>query len=148
MNILVSSCLLGENVRYDGSNNKIDSKLFESVLKNHTIFSLCPEVEGGLFTPRKPSEIINKKVLTNDNEDVTQAFKLGAQKALSLCLEHNIHIALLKAKSPSCGNLKIYDGSFSKRLISGMGITSKLLSENGIKVFNEEELQELYTYLI
>lgn len=147
MNILISACLLGENVRYDASNNKIDSTLFESVLSSHTLFSFCPEVEGGLLTPRNPAEILNNKVFTNQNDDVTSAFELGAQKALDLCQKENIQVALLKAKSPSCGNEYIYDGTFSKQLISGMGITAKLLSQNGIKVFNEEQLELFINYL-
>lgn len=147
MNILISSCLLGENVRYDASNNKIDSELFDSILKNNAIYSLCPEIEGGLLTPRNPAEIIHKKVVTNENIDVTHEFELGAKKALEFCLEKNINVALLKSKSPSCGNEYIYDGTFSKQLIEGMGKTAELLIKNGIKVFNEEEVSKLLYHL-
>lgn len=147
MKILISSCLLGENVRYDGTHNKIDSKLFESILNKHTIYSLCPEVEGGLNTPRNPAEIINDNVITTHNINVTNEFNLGALKALEVCKKENIRVALLKAKSPSCGNHLIYDGSFSNRLIDGMGITTQLLKKNGIEVFNENELEKLLEYL-
>lgn len=145
MNILISSCLLGENVRYDGNNNKIDS--IESILNSHTLFSFCPEVEGGLSTPRPPAEIQNQEVITIDNNNVTKAFIAGANKTLALCKENKIKIALLKAKSPSCGNIQIYDGSFTSKLINGQGITAKLLIENGIKVFNEQELKEFVEYI-
>lgn len=147
MNILISSCLLGQNVRYDGSNNKIDSKCFESILSDHTVFEFCPEMEGGLLIPRIPAEIVHNKVLTKHNQDVTHAFNLGAKKALELCIKENITVVLLKSKSPSCGNSFIYDGTFSKQLIKGMGITAKLLHCNGIKVFNEDELELCLTYL-
>lgn len=143
MKILVSSCLLGENVRYDGTNNKISSKLFELILNNNEIFSFCPEVEGGLQTPRVPAEVVNTRVLTKEGIDVTNFFIKGAKQALALCKKEGITVALLKAKSPSCGNSKIYDGSFSSLLIKGSGITTKLLNQNGIKVFNEEELESL-----
>ena len=145
MNILVSSCLLGEYVRYDGNHNKIDS--LESILSAYNLIPFCPEVEGGLPIPREPAEIINNTVLTKQNQDVTQAFEKGAQKALALCIQKEVKVALLKAKSPSCGNTMIYDGSFSGRLIEAQGITAKLLSENGIKVFNETQLKQLEAYL-
>ena len=147
MKILISSCLLGEKVRYDGSHNKIDATAFESIVSHHQLISFCPEVEGGLSTPRNPAEILKDKVLTKENQDVTQAFIKGANKALTLCKEQNITVALLKANSPSCSNQYIYDGSFSKKLIQGMGLTAKILSKNGIKVFNETELEELVLYL-
>ena len=148
MKLLISACLLGEDVRYDGSNNKIDSELFESILKQHTIYSFCPEVEGGLNTPRPPAEIQkNNSVMTKEGEDVTQAFITGANKALKLCKEHKITLALLKAKSPSCGNIKIYDGCFNSTLKDGMGFTAKVLTDNDIKVFNETQLEELNEFL-
>ena len=145
MNILVSSCLMGENVRYDGNNNKIDA--LQSILHPHTLFSFCPEVEGGLTTPRPPAEIKNQHVMTIDNENVTKAFINGAHKTLELCQTNQIKVALLKAKSPSCGNIQIYDGSFSSKLIKGQGITAKLLIQNGIKVFNEQELTAFFEYI-
>jgi uncharacterized protein YbbK (DUF523 family) len=141
--ILVSSCLLGRNVRYDGKNNFIDHKIF----KEHQIFPICPEVDGGLATPRAPSEIIKDRVINIEGEDVTRFFQNGADYALSLAKKHNIKIAILKSKSPSCSKEIVYDGSFSKKLIPGEGITAKLLKQNGIKVFDETELDFAYSFI-
>lgn len=148
MKILVSSCLLGEKTRYDAKDNKIVSPFFEDILKTNDIYSFCPEQEGGLSTPRAPAEITNGKVFTNEGLNVTQAFQIGATKTLELCKRENIKIVLLKAKSPSCGNIQIYDGTFKKILIDGFGISAKLLKENNILVFNEDELEELTKYLV
>ena len=147
MKILVSSCLLGENVRYDGTNNLIDDPNFKELIKDHQIIPFCPEVQGGLPTPRDPAEIQNGKVLTKKGENVSKAFYLGALKALEVCETEEITIALLKAKSPSCGNDNIYDGSFQSKLIEGSGIAAALLIENGIKVFNEKQLVSFYKAL-
>lgn len=147
MNILISSCLLGEYVRYDGSENKCEDEIFENILKHNKIFSFCPEVEGGLSTPREAAEIHKKRVLTKKNEDFTKEFILGAKKALDLCKKENIKIAILKSKSPSCGNKLIYNGEFSNTLIKGRGICTSLLEKNGIKVFNENEINQLNTFI-
>lgn len=160
MKILISSCLLGEDVRYDGGNSSVaynpsfsfsEKELFMDILCENEIYSLCPEVKGGLSTPREAAEITSTekpfKVETINNNDVTINFLLGAKKALELCLEENIKIALLKSKSPSCGNIQIYDGTFSNTLVQGQGLTAKLLSENGIKVFNETQLKELEQFI-
>jgi len=141
--ILVSSCLLGKNVRYDGKNNLIDHKIFQE----NQIFPICPEVDGGLPTPRPPSEIVKDKIINIHGEDVSKFFQNGANLALSLAKKQGIKIAILKSKSPSCGKDKIYDGSFSKKLISGDGLTAKTLIENGIKVFDETELDEAREYI-
>ncbi len=143
MKILVSSCLLGKNVRYDGKNNLIDHKIFQE----NQIFPICPEVDGGLPTPRPPSEIVKDKIINIHGEDVSKFFQNGANLALSLAKKQGIKIAILKSKSPSCGKDKIYDGSFSKKLISGDGLTAKTLIENGIKVFDETELDEAREYI-
>ncbi len=148
--LLVSSCLLGENVRYDGKIKKCHHPLFYKIVENFDIFSFCPEVEGGLPTPRVPCEIVRDNpllILNKDGEDLTDFFKRGAYKALKLCKKNKIEVALLKSKSPSCSNSLIYDGTFSKILKEGKGITAKLLEENGIKVFNENELEALWEYL-
>jgi len=141
--ILVSSCLLGKNVRYDGKNNLIDHKIFQE----NQIFPICPEVDGGLPTPRPPSEIVKDKIINIHGEDVSKFFQNGANLALSLAKKQGIKIAILKSKSPSCGKDKIYDGSFSKKLISGDGLTAKILKENGIKVFDETELDKAREYI-
>ena len=160
MKILVSSCLLGEDVKYDGGNNSIAlnpkvsfslKELFMDILCENEIYSFCPEVSGGLKTPRTPAEIVKRDkpfiVQTQNGEDVTINFLLGAKKALDLCIEEDIKVALLKANSPSCGNIKTYDGTFSNTLIDSAGLSAKLLKENGITVFNEEELKELSKFI-
>jgi uncharacterized protein YbbK (DUF523 family) len=138
--LLVSSCLLGENVKYDGSNNCLDKKILEKLGNEFELFSFCPEVAGGLLTPRIPCEIICKnpiKVVNKIQEDKTINFIEGANKTLQLCKKENIKIALLKSNSPSCSNSFIYDGTFNSIKIKGVGITTKLLKENDIEVFNE-----------
>lgn len=160
MKILVSSCLLGEDVRYDGNNSSIAfnpkvsfslKELFMDILCENEIYSICPEVAGGLGIPRNPAEIVkNEKpfiVKNEDDTDVTMNFLIGAKKALDICTEENIKVALLKANSPSCGNLKIYDGTFTSNLIDGQGLTARLLKENGIEVFNETQLKELEKFI-
>jgi uncharacterized protein YbbK (DUF523 family) len=160
MKILVSSCLLGEDVKYDGGNNSVAlnpkvsfslKELFMDILCENEIYSFCPEVSGGLKTPRTPAEIVKRDkpfiVQTQNGEDVTINFLLGAKKALDLCMEEGIKVALLKANSPSCGNIKTYDGTFSNTLIESDGLSAKLLKENGVMVFNEEELKELSKFI-
>lgn len=142
--ILISACLLGEHVKYDGGHNSIvDNPFINKLLKLNMLISICPEVEGGLKTPRVPVEIINNRAINQIGEDKTSYFKNGAQKALELCKKHNIKYAILKFRSPSCGNGQIYDGTFSHTLISGDGISSKLLQENNITVFSEKELEKI-----
>ena len=137
--ILVSACLLGINCKYDGNNNK-NEKLIE-YLKDKEIIPICPEQLGGLKTPRVPSEIVGDKVLTKDRQDVTKEYQKGAEESLYIAKLLGVKKAILKSKSPSCGNKKIYDGTFSKKAITGSGITAKLLKENGIEVFNEKDYQ-------
>ena len=134
--ILVSACLLGENCRYDGM-NKLNKELFQQ--KKANLIPFCPEVAGGLSIPRKPGEIINNKVLSQDGGDLTEYYHAGAVKAWELVKENKIKVAILKEDSPSCGVKKIYDGTFSGKKISGQGITTRLLSENGILVLDEIE---------
>jgi uncharacterized protein YbbK (DUF523 family) len=160
MKILISSCLLGEDVRYDGANSSIafnpkfpfsSKELFMDILCENEIYSFCPEVAGGLGTPRNPAEIVknDKPFIVKDENgtDVTINFLLGAKKALDICKEENIKVALLKSNSPSCGNIKIYDGTFSNNLVDGQGLTARLLKDNDIEVFNEEQLKELSKFI-
>ena len=160
MKILVSSCLLGEDTRYDGANSSVamnpkfkfsQKELFMDIMCENEIFSVCPEVAGGLGIPRNKAEIVSQnkpfKVLDFEQNDVTINFLLGAKKALDICLENNIKVALFKSKSPSCGNTAIYDGTFSENLVEGKGLSARLLEENGIKVFNEHELEELKKFI-
>ncbi|MGA1931461.1 DUF523 domain-containing protein [Arcobacter sp. YIC-464] len=160
MKLLISSCLLGEDVRYDGGNSSIamgssftfsQKELFMDILCDNEIYSFCPEVSGGLTTPRPAAELVSAdkpfKVLTKEQDDVTINFLLGAKNALDLCVNEGIKVALLKSKSPSCGNEKIYDGSFSDNLVSGKGLTARLLEENGVTIFNETQLKELNKFI-
>ena len=160
MKILISSCLLGENVRYDGDNSSIalgssftfsQKELFMDLLCENEIYSFCPEVSGGLSIPRVPAEIVSNQkpfiVKNAEGVDVTVNFLIGAKNSLDLCIENNIKVALLKSNSPSCGNNQIYDGSFKGVFIKGQGLTAKLLSENGIKIFNENQLKELKKFI-
>ncbi|MCK5293724.1 MAG: DUF523 domain-containing protein [Arcobacteraceae bacterium] len=146
--LLVSSCLLGMNVKYDGGNNLIDN--LDKLNEIFEIFPVCPEVDGGMIVPRIPSEIISHNPLKIENEygiETTDFFKSGAINSLDICKKYDIKIALLKSKSPSCGNIKIYDGTFSSTLIDGIGIAANTLQYNGIKIFNENQIEKLYEYI-
>lgn len=147
--ILVSRCLLGHRVRYDGgAHGPFD--LLGVWQSEGRIVPLCPEVAGGLPTPRPPAEIPGGQggavldgrlpVVTEGGEDVTAAFVAGAEAALELIARHGIRLAVLKARSPSCGNLENYDGSFSGTRVAGEGVTAAALKRAGVVVFNETEL--------
>ncbi len=137
-NILISACLLGEKCRYDGE-SKIAPKVI-ALREKYNLISVCPEVLGGLKTPRVPCEIVKNKVLGKDKTDKTAEYMRGAAAALCLAKENNCKTAILKSKSPSCGKGLIYDGTFSGKLKKGNGVTAKLLAENGIRVLTEEEI--------
>lgn len=147
--ILVSSCLLGENVRYNSEKIPLRHPLLRLWQQQNRIIAICPEVSGGLPVPREAAEqqLGNNSILTVSGIDVTTQFNLGAKQALSLCLKHNIRFAVLKESSPSCGSTRIYDGSFTNKKIIGQGLTTKLLMQNGIQVFSENNLQELENLL-
>lgn len=139
--LLVSACLLGENCKYNGGNNYNDNAVLLG--EKFEIIPVCPEVFGGLETPREPCEILNGKVISKSGRDCTAEYIDGAEKTLYVAGESNAVYALLKEKSPSCGKNCIYDGSFSKRLVCGNGITADLLMKNGILVFGEGEINKL-----
>ena len=144
MKILISACLLGQNVKYDGKNNSIlENPFIKKLLNLNMLIPICPEVEGGLPTPRVPVEIIDNRAINQIGEDKTIFFQTGAQKALNLCKKHDIKYAILKFRSPSCGSNQIYDGTFSHTLIDGDGVCTKLLKKSGIEVFSEKELEAL-----
>jgi len=146
--ILISACLLGQRVRYDAKLKTLQHPLIEKWLAQGIVLPACPEVLGGLPTPRPAAEIqVNKQIKTGSGEDVTAAFKSGAQQTLSLALKHNIKIAILTERSPSCGSTEIYDGNFSSTVIEGEGETTKLLRENGILVFSQFQLPEVQKQL-
>ena len=143
--LLISACLYGEKCRYDGKDNMLSCL---DLLKDKvTLIPVCPEVSGGLETPRNPSEIIGDRVVMNNGRDVTAEYTKGAEIALGTAIENGCDVALMKAKSPSCGVGRIYDGTFSRTLTDGDGITVKLLKEHGIKVFDETQISELLKYI-
>jgi uncharacterized protein YbbK (DUF523 family) len=141
--LLISACLIGQNVRYDGKNCFIGDDVLHRLQEKYELIAFCPEAAGGLACPRAAAEIIGasepRQVLTINHRNVTKNFDFGADKALNLCKDNKIRSALLKDKSPSCGVKHIYDGSFSGKLIAGKGITAQLLSQNGIRLFSEKE---------
>lgn len=140
MKYVVSACLLGDNCKYNGGNNYNENVC--KFLSNKEYIKVCPECLGGLSIPRLPSEIIGDKVINSSNIDVTLNYKKGAEETLKICQNENINCAIMKSRSPSCGCGKIYDGTFSKKLVDGDGITVRLLKEHGIKVLSEEDINE------
>lgn len=145
--VLVSSCLLGQPVRYDGVSKGLRHPGITQLMLQDRVISFCPEVSGGLPTPREPAEILETKVMTKSGEDVSKEFALGAQLALRQCQQHGIRYALLKESSPSCGRNNIYDGTHTSVKIPGMGWTARLLEENDIHVFSEDEISALMAAL-
>lgn len=143
MNILVSACLLGAACRYDGA-SKPNEKIL-SMLRNpvFNLIPVCPEILGGLPTPRPPCEISDGRVVTQGGENKTAEYERGADEVLRLAKLFNCSLAILKENSPSCGSGKIYDGTFSRRLTDGDGIAASLLKANGIRVVGESELAGL-----
>ena len=139
--ILISACLVGDKVKYDGHSNY--NEKVKLLLEKYELVPFCPEVEGGLTTPRKPSERVKDRVKMEGGKDVTKNFQNGAELALNICLYLGIKIAILKENSPSCGVNKIYDGSFSHKLIDGQGVTAELLKRKGIKFISENEIDTL-----
>ena len=137
MKIGVSSCLLGINCKYNGQSNKNEGII--KLKEKYELVHICPEVLGGLPTPRIPAEIIKDKVINKQGIDVTRNYNDGANKALQILKENNINIVILKSKSPSCGRDRIYDGTFSHILIEGQGVSAKLFSDNNITIYDEND---------
>ena len=146
--VLISACLLGDNVKYSGGNNLRPELVTLLEKYNVDIVKVCPECFGGLPIPRVPSEIRENKVFSKDNRDITEEFLAGAEETLKVAKENEINFVILKERSPSCGSTHIYDGSFSGNIIPGQGITAKRLTEEKIKVFSEENLEEIEKYLV
>lgn len=139
--ILVSACLIGENCRYDGKNNKTNEIL--ELTKYYDLIPICPEVSGHLKTPRRPSEIQGDRVVMNNGKDVTDNYNDGAYFAYSIARLYNIIIAILKESSPSCGVHLIHNGKFDGGKVEGKGITTRKLESLGVRVLNEDEAKEL-----
>lgn len=155
--VLVSRCLLGHKVRYDGGASGPYAVLAQWQAEGRVV-ALCPEVAGGLPTPRPPAEIPGgqgarvltgqAQVIARDGEDVTAPFMAGAQQALALVRQHGIRVAVFKANSPSCGNEQAYDGTFSATRVAGEGVTAALLRQEGVRVFNENQLDEAWLAIL
>ena len=141
--VLISACLAGINCKFNGENNLLDSGILDEISKRYHLLFICPEVFGGLSTPREPAEMKGGLVVTKTAKDVSENFKFGAEICLKIAKLNGCKKAILKARSPSCGSGQIYDGSFTKRLIFGDGVAAKLLKENGILVFSEDEIGRL-----
>lgn len=142
--LLVSACLLGENCKYSGgSNYSVD---VEDFIKKHAgklhAVPVCPEVMGGLSTPRTSAEICGNRVMTRLGEDVTAEYEKGAEETIELAKKEGCRFAILKERSPSCGSGSIYDGTFSGTVIAGDGRTAARLKELGIKIYGETQLGE------
>lgn len=155
--ILISACLAGKAVRYDAKGFPVtDPRLLEGLSKKR-LLPFCPEVSGGLATPRSPAEIQGgtgldvlagrARIVNALGEDVTDGFLLGAHKALAFAKKNRIVAAILKEKSPSCGSHTVYDGTFSGHLMPGSGVTAALFREHHIQVFNETEIDTAARFL-
>lgn len=141
MNILVSACLLGVECRYNGKG--VLKTEVKALMEKHHLIPVCPEIMGGLATPRTPAERSGGRVITGDGEDVTCAYEKGAAQVLKLARLYGCRAAILKERSPSCGSGQIYDGSFTGRLTEGEGVCAGLLKERGIRVYGEGQVDKL-----
>ena len=137
MKIMVSACLLGENCKYSGGNNRNDALL--AILKFHDVIPVCPEVLGGLTVPRTPAEIVNGTVMNRDGISVDAEFRCGAEKALAIAFRELPEAIILQPRSPSCGVREIYDGTFKGRLVPGEGIFAAMARAAGFHVCDAEE---------
>lgn len=143
--VLVSACLVGEKVRYDGKDKRSVHPVLERWLGEGRVVRVCPEVEGGLGIPRPPAEIRDGRVVTKEGRDVNDAFAKGASIAVQLAQQYAIKVAVLKEGSPSCGSSHIGDGTFSKVKIPGAGRTTEALRAIGVQVFSEAQWDEAFT---
>lgn len=153
--ILISACLLGRPVRYDGNGKRLDDPSLDVWQAEGRLVPVCPELMGGLPVPRPAAEIAGGSgadvldgrahVVADTGEDVTAAFVAGAEAVLDLARQFGCAYALLIDRSPSCGSLHIYDGTFSGRRVDGAGVTAALLSAHGIAVYADHEIERLAT---
>lgn len=147
LTIAVSACLLGTPCRYDGQSKPCEAALHLAELPEVAVVPVCPEQAGDLPTPRAASEIVGtgagRRVIDRTGIDRTGAFELGAQRTLDLVRSSNCTLAVLKAKSPSCGIGQVYDGSFTGTLVPGNGLAAQLLLDNGVAVIDERRLESL-----
>jgi uncharacterized protein YbbK (DUF523 family) len=156
--VLVSACLLGEAVRYNGGDKRCDDPILLGWVQEGRTVSVCPEVLGGLPVPRPPAEITDgagglevlngrASVMGPAGENVTVQFRQGAEQALEIAQARHIRMAVLKENSPSCGSRYTYDGSFSGRRVPLPGVTAARLLKAGVRVFSEAQLREAQEWL-
>ena len=146
MKIMVSACLLGENCKYNGGNNRNEELI--QLLAGHTVIPVCPEMLGGLPSPRTPAEIVNGTVTDRNGKSVDEAFRKGAQKSLKLTIEEQPDIIILQPRSPSCGVNRIYDGTFSGTLVPGSGVFAALAKKEGFRTVDlDDVLKEAQEYI-
>ena len=143
--VLVSACLLGARCRYAGDGKRIDG--LDALMRRAQLAPVCPEIYGGLPTPRAPAERRGTRVIARDGTDVTPEFERGAQEALKLAELFGARFALLKERSPSCGSGEIYDGSFAGVRVKGDGVAAALLKTHGVEVYGESRIEELLARL-
>ena len=141
---VISACLCGLPVRYDGKAKPVPSPV-RALLEAGRALPVCPECLGGLPTPRPPAERCGSCVINCIGEDVTDFYVAGAQRVLTICRENNIRKAILKENSPSCGCRRVHDGTFTGGMVAGQGVTAALLANRGIAVYSEEDLSNLDT---
>ncbi len=147
--VVVSACLLGSPVRYDGRDKKSDHPILQRWLEEGRLVSVCPEMLGDLGTPRPPSEIVagTRRVVTPEGRDVTAQFEQGARVSAETAVANAVRVAILKEGSPSCGSTYVYDGTFTHTRVPGAGVTAALLRSRGIAVFSEEQLDAAAEYV-
>ena len=140
MKIAVSACLLGHDCKYNGGNNRSQKVL--DYIEGHEVIPVCPEVTGGLSTPRIPVELKDGRAINRNREDVTEFFYRGIELTMEKLADQNIDLAILQPRSPSCGCKQIYDGSFTKTLINGKGMFAQALSDAGIPLMDGDDVPE------
>ncbi len=143
MNILIIACLLGVSCRYDKEGK--ERPWVRELLEKHRVIPVCPEQLGGMPTPRDPVEWRQGRAVNNEGEDCTEKFLAGAAETWKLAKLYGCELAILKARSPSCGSHGIYDGSFQGRLTAGMGAAASLLASHGVRLMDEEEAERWLT---
>lgn len=141
--ILISACILGLRCRYDGKSKPLSQELISALTEKYYLVPICPEIYGGLPTPRPSAERKGGEVINCEGKNVSEEYLRGAEECLSLARICGADTAILKQKSPSCGTKLIYDGSFSGKLVPGMGITASLLADEGFSLCDENDIPHL-----
>ncbi len=145
--VLVSACLYGDKCRYDAEDVSFDDPTFLKWKEEGKLVKICPEVYGGLKTPRPDSQIRGERVLARTGQDVTEEYEKGAEEAVRLAEENKVVCCIMKQRSPSCGSKIIYDGTFTGGKIKGEGIAVRKLRKAGFKVFGEEDMEAAISFV-